>query len=104
MENEWTRLPVQIREQIAKLQSRFGTDPSVVEKKKAVIREFSGSGNDDIALKLAIFDHFNTKDLLKKRFFDIIQPFEIEGRYVKLSDIIHQGERVMVAKGVLYND
>lgn len=104
MDTEFDKLPQSIKTQIEKLQLRFGTDPRVVEKKKLVIKEFPGTGNEDIALKLAIFDTFETKDLLKDRYFDIIESFDMEGRRIRLEKVIHKGERVCVMKATLYND
>lgn len=103
-EKKWYNAPKQIQDQAKGLAKIFSTHPLI----DRLAKEFRKNGDvksSKVALYLAIMHHWDTFDLLHRRYYDIIYAFEPEGRYVEID--AHMGkrrsDRVRLFNCTLYN-
>ena len=103
-ERKWFNAPKPIQDQAIKLANLFPNHAQI----SRVAHQFRKSGevrNPKMAHRLAVMHHFDTFDLLHKRYYDIIYAYEEEGRYVEIDS--HMGkrrsDRVRLFNCTLYN-
>lgn len=104
MEKKWYNAPKPIQDQTRKLAKIFKTHVQL-DRMARNLRKSEGVKNPKVAFYLAIMHHFDTFDLLHRRYYDIIYAYESDGRYVEIDS--HMGkrrsDRVRLFNCTLYN-